>query len=96
MAHPTDPELKQALRSRLAKIAGQVAGIQRMVEDDRYCVDVLLQIAAVRSALAKAAERILDNHIDTCVADAFRSGSDRDRRDKAKEVFDVLGRFGRL
>lgn len=89
-------ETKKVVESRLARIAGQVGGIQRMVDEDRYCIDVLLQVAAVRSALAKMAEKILENHINTCVANAFERGTTADRNEKVKELFDVFGRFGKL
>jgi DNA-binding FrmR family transcriptional regulator len=88
------PELRKQVQQRLARIAGQVAGIQRMVEDDRYCVDVLVQVAAVRAALDQVGRRVLASHVETCVADAFGSGSARERRRKLDELLDVLGRFG--
>jgi DNA-binding FrmR family transcriptional regulator len=88
------PELRKQLDVRLRRIAGQVAGIQRMVEEDRYCVDVLLQIAAVRAALEQVGKRLLAAHVETCVADAFASGSARERRRKMDELLEVFGRFG--
>jgi len=88
------PELRKQLDVRLRRIAGQVAGIQRMVEEDRYCVDVLLQIAAARAALEQVGKRLLAAHVETCVADAFASGSARERRRKLDELLDVFARFG--
>ena len=65
---------KQALLKRLARVEGQVRGIARMVEDDRYCIDVLTQIGAVRAALDKVALGLLDGHVRHCVADAVVEG----------------------
>lgn len=90
------PTVKTQAKQRLARIAGQVAGIQRMVDDDRYCVDVLLQVAAVRAALDRVGKLVLTGHVETCVADAFASGSARERRKKMDELLDVFARFGAL
>lgn len=90
------PTVKTQAKQRLARIAGQVAGIQRMVEDDRYCVDVLLQVAAVRAALDRVGKLVLTSHVETCVADAFASGSARERRKKMDELLGVFARFGAL
>ncbi len=90
------PDVKTKAKQRLARIAGQVGGIQRMVEEDRYCVDVLLQVAAVRAALDRVGKLVLTGHVETCVADAFASGSPRERRKKMDELLDVFARFGAL
>ncbi len=87
-------EIKKKADARLKRIAGQVEGIQRMLDQDRYCVDVLLQIAAVRGALDQAGKLILGSHVETCVADAFASGKPRERRVKMKELLEVFSRFG--
>lgn len=79
---------------RLKRIAGQVAGIQRMVEDDRYCVDVLQQVAAVRAALDGVGKLVLGQHVETCVAEACASGRKRERDAKLAELLDVFARFG--
>lgn len=89
-------EEREKARRRLRRIAGQVAGIQRMLDEDRYCVDVLHQIAAVRAALDQTGKVILGAHVETCVADAFASGSARERRKKKDELLDVFSRFVRL
>ena len=81
---------------RIKRIAGQVAGIERMIQQDRYCVDVLLQVSAVRAALDQVGKVILGSHIETCVAEAFRSGSARERREKLDELMDVFSRFGHI
>ena len=87
-------EMRRQVNVRLKRIAGQVAGIQRMVEEDRYCVDVLLQIAAVRAALDQVGKLMLGAHVETCVADAFASGGARERRRKTDELLEVFSRFG--
>ena len=66
-------DVKKKVETRLNRIAGQVAGVQRMVEADRYCVDLLLQIAAVRAALDGVGKLVLAGHVETCVAEAFAS-----------------------
>jgi DNA-binding FrmR family transcriptional regulator len=88
------PNVKRQTELRLRRIAGQVEGIQRMVEQDRYCVDVLLQIAAVRAALDGVGKLILGSHVETCVVEAFASGRPRDRRQKIDELLEVFSRFG--
>ncbi|MDI3316367.1 MAG: metal-sensitive transcriptional regulator [Bacillota bacterium] len=65
---------KPELQQRLRKIEGQVRGIERMVEDERYCVDILTQIAAVRAALDRVSLQLLEAHVEGCVSDAIRSG----------------------
>ena len=87
-------ETKKKATARLNRIAGQVAGIQRMVEDDRYCVDVLLQIAAVRGALDQLGKVVLGGHVETCVSEAFASGKPRERKQKIEELLQVFSRFG--
>jgi len=87
-------ETRRQIHARLKRIAAQVAGIQRMVDQDRYCVDVLLQIAAVRAALDQAGKLMLGAHVETCVADAFASGSMGERRRKTEELLEVFSRFG--
>jgi DNA-binding FrmR family transcriptional regulator len=89
-------EVRRQIDGRLKRIAGQVAGIQRMVAEDRYCVDVLHQIAAVRAALDGAGKLVLGAHVETCVADAFATGNARERRKKTDELLDVFSRFGSL
>lgn len=70
-------ELKEAIRKRLKRVAGQVAGIQKMVDEDRYCVDVLTQVAAVRSALDAVGTALLTDHIEGCVV-GHGSGSEHE------------------
>jgi DNA-binding FrmR family transcriptional regulator len=86
---------KDALVKRLHRIEGQVRGIERMLEDDRYCIDVLTQISAVSTALDSLALKLLDDHVNHCVADAFASGDERAARAKSRELLDAVQRFTR-
>ncbi len=81
---------KPPVEARLKRIAGQIAGIQRMVEDDRYCVDVVLQISAARAALAKVSKLMLDQHIQTCVTSAFDGKDAKNRQAKIDELLKVF------
>jgi CsoR family transcriptional regulator, copper-sensing transcriptional repressor len=87
---------KDALIRRLHRIEGQVRGIERMLEEDRYCIDVLTQIAAVNTALESLAFRILDEHVNHCVAGAFASGDPLEAETKSKELLDAVHRFARV
>ena len=87
-------ETKSKARGRLRRIEGQVQGLQRMLENDAYCVDILLQISAVQGALEQCRKLLLGRHIESCVADAMRSGSRSDRQQKIEELLDVFARFG--
>lgn len=78
---------------RLSRVAGQVAGLQRMVAEDRYCVDILLQVAAVRAALAEVGKVVLANHVETCLTEALRSGSKAERRVKVDELMEIFSRY---
>lgn len=89
-------EVRDKVLARLKKVAGQVAGIQRMVEADRYCVDVLHQIAAVEGALDRVGHMVLAAHVETCVTSAIESGAPNERREKLDELLEVFSRFGRM
>jgi CsoR family transcriptional regulator, copper-sensing transcriptional repressor len=86
---------KDALVRRLHRIEGQVRGIERMVEEDRYCIDILTQVAAVNTALESLAFKILDEHVRHCVTDALRSGDEADAQVKTEELLDAVQRFAR-
>ena len=86
---------KPALITRLHRIEGQVRGIERMVEDDRYCIDILTQIAAVNTALEALAFKILDEHVRHCVARALASGDEADAQTKTGELLEAVQRFAR-
>jgi DNA-binding FrmR family transcriptional regulator len=90
-----DNESKSALLKRLSRIEGQVRGLGRMVEEERYCIDIVTQIAAVRAALARAQEEILQGHIAHCVEHAIASGDAAEQRKKIAELMEVLGRSRR-
>jgi DNA-binding FrmR family transcriptional regulator len=86
---------KAALIRRLHRIEGQVRGIEKMVESDRYCIDILTQIAAVTTALESLALKILDEHVRHCVAGALASGDEDDARAKIEELLHAVQRFAR-
>ncbi|MBA2642020.1 MAG: metal-sensitive transcriptional regulator [Actinobacteria bacterium] len=86
---------KAALAKRLHRIEGQVRGIERMIEEDRYCIDVLTQIAAISTALDSLAFRILDDHVNHCVAGALASGDPAEAGEKSKELLEAVRRFAR-
>jgi CsoR family transcriptional regulator, copper-sensing transcriptional repressor len=86
---------KTAALKRLNRIEGQVRGLARMVEDERYCIDIVTQIGAVRAALRRVEEEILRDHVTHCVDHAFKSGDKADQRRKVAELMDVMGRAGR-
>lgn len=87
---------RKKITTRLKKVAGQVAGIQRMVDEDRYCVDVLNQVAAVEAALDRVGHILLAAHVETCVVTAIESGKPAERREKLDELMKVISRFGRV
>lgn len=81
-----------AIRNRLRRIEGQVRGIAQMVEDDRYCIDILTQMQAVKSALVRAESAILKQHAACCVAEAIASGNAEEQRTKFTELVDLIER----
>ena len=89
-----DEETRGKALGRLRRIEGQVQGIQRMVEQEQYCVDIMLQLAAVQGAVQQVQKLLLGRHIASCVSDAMRSGSTRERQKKMDELLDVFSRFG--
>jgi DNA-binding FrmR family transcriptional regulator len=86
---------KDALVKRLHRIEGQVRGVEKMVEDDRYCIDILTQISAVNTALESLAFKILDEHVRHCVAGALTSGNKADAQTKTEELLEAVQRFAR-
>jgi len=87
---------KAGLVKRLHRIEGQVRGIEKMVEDDRYCIDVLTQVSAVATALEGVAFKILDDHVNHCVAGALASGDEADAEIKTRELLEAVQRFARM
>lgn len=90
-----EDDTKTACLKRLNRIEGQVRGLNRMVEENRYCVDVVTQIAAVRAALRRVEEEVLRDHIGHCVEHAITSGNQAEQRRKITELVDILGRTSR-
>lgn len=85
---------KEAIQKRLRRIEGQVRGIQRMVEEDRYCIDILEQVSAATKALQAVALSLLDDHLSHCVSDAVRKGGD-EATEKLNEASAAIGRLVR-
>ena len=86
---------KVALINRLHRIEGQVRGIERMVEEDRYCIDVLTQVGAVKTALESLAFQLLTDHVNHCVAGAIASGDEDEVRAKTAELLAAVQRFAK-
>ncbi|MDQ3876526.1 MAG: metal-sensitive transcriptional regulator [Actinomycetota bacterium] len=86
---------KNALKKRLHRIEGQVRGIERMVDEDRYCIDILTQISAVKTALESLGLEILDDHVTHCVRGALASGDAETARQKSEELLAAVARFSR-
>lgn len=80
---------------RLRRIEGQVRGLQRMIEEDRYCIDILTQMAAVRAALQKVEAMVLEDHATTCINETLRTGDPEDQRRKMAELIELLRRYTR-
>ncbi len=86
---------KPKLLNRLSRIEGQVRGLSKMIAEDRYCIEVVTQIAAVQAALRKVEEEILKDHVAHCVESAIASGDADEQRRKVAELIEVFGRSGR-
>jgi len=86
---------KDKLINRLSRVEGQVRGIGRMVQDDRYCIDILTQIQAVRAALGRVESEILKDHLGHCIEGAIVSGDPAQQRQKAAELIELLDRASR-
>lgn len=88
-------DIKASCQKRLNRIEGQVRGLAKMVDEDRYCIDIVTQISAVRSALRRVEEEILKDHVAHCVEHAINSGDKADQRRKIAELMEVVGRVDR-
>ena len=88
-------DIKASCAKRLSRIEGQVRGIARMLEEDRYCIDIVTQISAVRAALRRVEEEVLKDHVAHCVEHAITSGNKADQREKIAELMAVIGRSDR-
>ena len=83
---------KQAIKKRLNRIEGQVRGISRMLEEERYCIDILQQVQAIKAALSKAEDAILKDHAASCVENAIASGNSKEQRKKFDELIDLFSK----
>jgi CsoR family transcriptional regulator, copper-sensing transcriptional repressor len=88
-------DIKASCQKRLSRIEGQVRGLSKMVEDDRYCIDIVTQISAVRAALRRVEEEVLQDHVAHCVEHAITSGNKADQREKIAELMAVISRSDR-
>jgi DNA-binding FrmR family transcriptional regulator len=86
------PTAHKGCLARLNRIEGQVRGIVRMIEDDRYCIDIVQQLQAVRAALKRVEGEVLKDHVEHCVDHAIRSGDKREQREKVAELLAVFGK----
>ena len=86
---------KDQLLKRLARIEGQVRGIVRMIEEDRYCIDILTQLGAVDTALEAVAIKVLEDHVRHCVAGALASGDEQQATEKSAELLEAVQRFAK-
>jgi DNA-binding FrmR family transcriptional regulator len=86
---------KAALKKRLHRVEGQVRGIERMVDDDRYCIDILTQVGAVKTALESLAFEVLHDHVNHCVAGAIASGDESKAAEKTDELLAAVQRFAK-
>ena len=84
-------ETREAATRRLARIEGQVRGVSKMIEDDRYCIDVVRQVQAIKSALSGLENLVLEDHLETCVETALKGENLSERREKVEELVAVLG-----
>jgi CsoR family transcriptional regulator, copper-sensing transcriptional repressor len=87
--------VKDSCKKRLGRIEGQVRGLSKMVEEERYCIDIVTQISAVRAALRRVEEEVLKDHVSHCVEHAIASGDKSDQRKKIAELMAVIGRAER-
>ncbi len=85
---------KKKLNNRLRRVIGQVEAVGRMIEDEEYCVDILMQLSAATGALNKVGQIVLEQHIRTCVRDSVKSGNAKDRDEKIEELVKVFRKYG--
>jgi DNA-binding FrmR family transcriptional regulator len=92
----SDPNLKRELASRLKSIEGHIRGVQRMVEEEAYCMDILKQVKAIQQALERVSAMTLENHLNTCVTTAIRSADKTEQDRVVGEIMDVFKATGKL
>ena len=85
-------DIKVSCKKRLNRIEGQVRGLAKMIDEDRYCIDIVTQLAAVRAALARVEEEVLRDHVAHCVEHAIAAGDKAEQRKKIAELMEVFGR----
>jgi DNA-binding FrmR family transcriptional regulator len=88
-----DEKNKQRVDNRLKRIEGQVAGIRRMIAEDRYCVDVMTQVSAAVSALRGVEDMVMQSHLNTCMVEAMRGDDEAEKQEKLDELMEVIGKF---
>lgn len=88
-----DPDEKKKLLTRLRRVGGQVEAVARMIDEDEYCVDILMQLSAATGALGKVGQIVLENHLKTCVQDAMTKGRQQDREEKLAELVELFRRY---
>ncbi len=86
-------EIRKGVINRLSRIEGQIGGLRKMIEEDRYCIDILTQTSAVISALKGVEDIVMQNHLETCVQEAMRKGEADEREKRIAEVMDVMKRW---
>ena len=84
---------KKKLAHRLARVTGQVEAVSRMIEEDAYCVDILMQLSAATGALGKVGQIVLENHLRTCVAEAMKNGDGPEREQKLNELIALFRKY---
>jgi DNA-binding FrmR family transcriptional regulator len=90
-----DPQVKHAITTRLRRIEGQIRGLQRMVDEERYCADVLVQMSSVQEALRGVSRELLHNHLKHCATEAIRSGDQEQANAMYEELLDLMYRSAR-
>ncbi|MDR3763911.1 MAG: metal-sensitive transcriptional regulator [Acidobacteriota bacterium] len=90
-----EPELKKSNLVRLRRIEGQIRGLQKMIEEDRYCADIMIQISSVHQSLRSVSRRLMQNHLRHCATHAIKSGTDAEAEDMYRELVDLVFRHCR-
>ncbi len=85
-----DPDIKRSNVTRLRRIEGQIRGLQKMVEEERYCADIVVQIASVQEALRGVARELLNNHLRHCATEAIQSGDEKRMSDQYEELLELV------
>lgn len=91
-----DPDEKSKLANRLHRIAGQITAIERMVEEDHYCDEILMQISAVAGAIGRVGQIVLQGHLRTCVAEAMKKANQRERDQKLNELVETFRKYAHI